>query len=151
MKNKAFVYVLLSGVFLSLASLVLAQEKPEIPAQDTPVAVSLDEENVSWVWGEVKAIDQSLSTVTVVYMDYQSDEEKDLLLSINSETKFEGVTDINSLKTGDTAGIDYEIRTGKNIAKNISVEKLEAIPEAASSEQPVSVTAADTTAGQKTQ
>ena len=151
MKNKVFVFGLVSGLFLSLASLVLAQEKPEIPAQDAPVAPALDEENVSWVWGEVKAIDPALSTVTVVYMDYQSDEEKDLFLSVNSGTKFEGAADINSLKVGDTAGIDYEIRDGKNIAKNISVEKLEAIPEAASSEQPVPVATADTAAGQKTQ
>ena len=31
---------------------------------------------------------------------------------------------------GDTAGIDYTIIDGKNIAKNISVEKIEVMPEA---------------------
>ena len=130
MKAKLLVLTLAGVTAVSLAALAYAQEKPEIPVQDVPAAVSPEEENISWVWGEVKSVDPALSTATVIYMDYQTDEEKDLVLEVNAQTKFEGVEDLGALKVGDTAGIDYTIIDGKNIAKNISVEKIEAMPEA---------------------
>ena len=130
MKAKLLVLTLAGVMAVSLAALAYAQEKPEIPVQDVPAAVSPEEENISWVWGEVKSVDPALSTATVIYMDYQTDEEKDLVLEVNAQTKFEGVEDLGALKVGDTAGIDYTIIDGKNIAKNISVEKIEAMPEA---------------------
>jgi len=132
----------LAGVMaISLSAAAYAQEKPEIPAQDVPAAASPEEENISWVWGEVKSVDPALSTATVIYMDYQTDEEKDLVLEVNTQTKFEGVEDLGALKVGDTAGIDYTVIDAKNIAKNISVEKIEVLPEAV--EEPVSEPAAE--------
>lgn len=93
-------------------------------------------ENVSWVWGEVKSVDYSSSSLTILYMDYQTDDERELALTVNQDTKFEGISDFNSLKAGDTAGIDYVTDIDKNIAKNISVEKLEEPPETSSSQSP---------------
>ena len=34
------------------------------------------DENVSWVWGEVKNVDYFSSSFTILYMDYQTDDEK---------------------------------------------------------------------------
>ncbi len=130
MKAKLLVLSLAGVMAISLSALAYAQEKPEIPAQDVPAAASPEEENISWVWGEVKSVDPALSTATVIYMDYQTDEEKDLALEVNTQTKFEGVEDLSALKVGDTAGIDYSVIDGKNIARNISVEKIEVLPEA---------------------
>ena len=87
-------------------------------------------ENISWVWGEVKSIDSAAASLNVMYMDYQTDEEKELLLVADSQTKYEGVNDLNGIKVADTASIDYIIKDGKNIARNISIEKIEAMPEA---------------------
>lgn len=141
MKAKLLVLTLAGVMAVSLAAAAYAQEKPEIPVQDVPAAASPEEENISWVWGEVKSVDPALSTATVIYMDYQTDEEKDLVLEVNAQTKFEGVEDLGALKVGDTAGIDYTIIDGKNIAKNISVEKIEAMPEAV--EEPITEPAAE--------
>lgn len=141
MKAKLSVLTLAGVMAVSLASAAYAQEKPEIPVQDVPSVSSSQEENISWVWGEVKSVDPALSTATVIYMDYQTDEEKDLVLEVNTQTKFEGVEGLGSLKAGDTAGIDYSVIDGKNIAKNISVEKIEALPEAV--EEPITEPAAE--------
>lgn len=141
MKVKLLVLTLAGAAAISLAALAYAQEKPEIPAQDVPAVGSQGEENISWVWGEVKSVDLALSTATVIYMDYQTDEEKDLALEVNTQTKFEGVENLGALKVGDTAGIDYAVTDGKNIARNISVEKIEAAPEAV--EEPAAGPAAE--------
>ena len=81
-------------------------------------------------------------------MDYQTDDEKELVVTINQDTKFEGINDFDSLKAGDTVGIDYFFDANNNIAKNISVEKLEepsevSSPEASSSIQPDEIAAMD--------
>ncbi len=141
MKAKLLVLTLAGVAAVSLSAGAYAQEKPEIPEQDVPAAVSSEEENISWVWGEVKSVDPALSTATVIYMDYQTDEEKDLVLEVNTQTKFEGVDGLSLLKAGDTAGIDYSVIDGKNIARNISVEKIEALPEAV--DEPVTEPAAE--------
>lgn len=141
MKSKLLVFALLGAVVVLPGGLGFAQEKPEIPVQDVPAVSSPEEENISWVWGEVKSVDPALSTATVIYMDYQTDEEKDLVLEVNTQTKFEGVEGLSLLKAGDTAGIDYTVIDGKNIAKNISVEKIEAMPEVV--EEPITEPAAE--------
>lgn len=117
-------FYILCALMILLTAVSFAQEKPEIIVEDIP-SISPGEEDISWVWGEIKAIDPALYTITIVYMDYQTDEEKDLALSISSDTKFEGVKDFSALAIGDTAGIDYVAAEGKNIIKSISVEKLD--------------------------
>ena len=122
------------------------QEAPVPPEEKIISEAGAVGENVSWVWGEVKNVDYSSSNFTILYMDYQTDDEKELTLAVNQDTKFEGISDFNSLKAGDTAGIDYLTDIDKNIAKNISVEKLEepsevSSPEASSSIQPDEIAA----------
>lgn len=115
--------VVLSGVILfSLVSAAVCQmEKAEHPAQ---------EEGISWVWGEVKSVDGAASTLTVTYMDYQTNEEKELSLTTDPQTEFEGVKDLSEVKPGNTSSIDYIVNDGKNIVKHISIEEMEAMPEA---------------------
>lgn len=131
----------LSGVILlSLASVaVCQQEKAEHPAQEKAAehptqesvpAAPMQEEGISWVWGEVKGVDATASALTVTYMDYQTNEEKDLSLAVDPQTEFEGVKDLGEVKLGDTASIDYIVKDGKNIVKHISIEEMETMPEA---------------------
>lgn len=133
--------VVLSGVILfSLVSAAACQmEKAEHPAQESAViapvqeispAVPMQEEGISWVWGEVKSVDGAASTLTVTYMDYQTNEEKELSLTTDSQTEFEGVKDLSEVKPGNTSSIDYIVNEGKNIVKHISIEEMEAMPEA---------------------
>lgn len=112
--------------FFSLMPSVFSQQQAAQPQQ----AALPPQEEVSWLWGEVKVVDPVSSSLTVLYMDYQTDEEKELLLIIDANTQFEAVQGLNAVKIGDTASIDYVTENGKNIAKNISIETIEAMPEA---------------------
>lgn len=133
MKIKLAAAVLFGIVFLSPAALVFCQPEtaPSGPSHPkTMPAPPGEDEGISWVWGEVKGVDPGASMLTVTYMDYQTDEEKELVLTVDPETEFEGVKDLGEVKLGDTASIDYILKDDKNIAKNISIEEMEAMPEA---------------------
>ncbi len=125
------------------------QQEVPVPIDENIISeTGLVDENISWVWGEVKNVDYISSKFNILYMDYQTDDEKELVLTVNQDTKFEGINDFNSLKAGDTVGIDYFSDADNNIAKNISVEKLEepsevSSPEASSSIQPDEIAAMD--------
>jgi len=87
--------------------------------------LSQEEEEFQWVWGEVISVDNANKSITIKYLDYETDTEKELSLIVDDKTKFEGVNSLAEIKVQDTISIDYIIEAGKNIARNISVEKLE--------------------------
>lgn len=150
MKNKLLTAGLIIGAMcVGYGVLGFCQQEVPVPIDDNIISEtgSLDE-NISWVWGEVKNVDYISSKFNILYMDYQTDDEKELVLTVNQDTKLEGINDFNSLKAGDTVGIDYFSDADNNIAKNVSVEKLEepseiASPEASSSIQPDEMAAMD--------
>lgn len=129
MKNKLVMIICFLGiVFISFVSTGFSQEpQSAVSPLDKPLEAG---EDISWVWGEVKSVDVSSSNFTIKYMDYQTDEEKELVLTVDQETKFENIGDLSGIKAGDTASIDYVVKDDKNIAKNISIEKIELMPEA---------------------
>jgi hypothetical protein len=110
-------------VFISLICLsyfALAQE-PVASQEPAPV---LDESR--WVWGEVTAVDTNLGQLVIKYLDYETDEVKDMLLIVDPEATFENISGLKDIKIGDYASVDYIVnKENKNIAKNISVEKPE--------------------------
>lgn len=116
----------LAGIFFFLF-LPLAFSQQEAPQAAQPPA---PEEEVSWLWGEVKAVDPAALSLTVMYMDYQTDEEKEMVLTIDARTHFEAINGLSGIKVGDTASIDYAVEGGRNVARNISIETIEAMPEA---------------------
>lgn len=133
MKSKSSVAVLTGFFFFSFLPLAFSQQ--EAPQAVEPPA---PEEEVSWLWGEVKAVDPAASSLTVMYMDYQTDEEKEMVLTIDARTQFEASNGLSGIKVGDTASIDYAVEGGRNVARNISIETIEAMPEApGSSEEPL--------------
>lgn len=140
MSRRMYGAVLSGVILLSLGSVaVCQQEKAEHPAQESAVtapaqesapAATAQDEGISWVWGEVKSADAAASALTVTYMDYQTNEEKELSLTTDPQTEFEGVKYLGEVKPGNTASIDYIVKDGKNIVKHISIEEIEAMPEA---------------------
>ena len=135
MKIKVCTLIML-GV-ASFTSLAFCQQEPLAVEEALQESVPSGEE-ISWVWGEIKAIDTQSASLTVIYMDYQTDEEKELMLITDAQTKYEGAKDMGGIKAGDTASIDFVIKDDKNIARNISIENIEAMPEApGSSEEPL--------------
>jgi hypothetical protein len=124
--------VVLSGlaiVMMAAAQIVLAQEAVVMPTDSVTITsnqqMTLQKENeVQWAWGEVTNIDNQAQTLTLKYLDYETDQEKELVLVVDEKTTFENIEYFNELKLKDTLSIDY--MTGadnKNIAKNISFEK----------------------------
>lgn len=84
------------------------------------------EPETQWVWGEVVTVDSINKAISIKYLDYETDQEKDITIAIDDKTTFENAASIEELKPTDTVSIDYISVDGKNIAENISVEKPEA-------------------------
>lgn len=111
-------------VFIN-ANLVLAQE-PVVINPPVVLAPQEDEDSdVQWVWGEVAGLDVANKIITLKYLDYETSEEKQISLVVNSLTGYESVKSLEEIGLKDTLSVDYIISNGKNIAKNISLEKPE--------------------------
>ncbi|MCX5709475.1 MAG: hypothetical protein NT088_01935 [Candidatus Omnitrophica bacterium] len=148
MRNKL---ILLSGIaiFLSVLSLTYAASDQQdssaaqpVPAsqpvvvgrevapsaQDAGVVASAvqSEPEILWVWGEVTAVDAVNKTLTLKYLDYETDQEKDINISVDDKTTYESVKSLDEIKIKNTLSVDYTAKDGINIAKNISLEKGEA-------------------------
>ena len=79
-----------------------------------------------WLWGEVEMVNAQSKIVQVKYLDYDTDLEKELTISIDDKTKFENVKGLEEIKAQDTISVDYVVgANGVNLALDISVEKLE--------------------------
>jgi len=89
----------------------------------TPQAPSQNENDTQWAWGEVVNLDGAAKTVTLRYLDYETDQEKDIVLVVDEKTTFENIKRFDEIKVKDTLSIDYIIGPdGKNIAKNVGLE-----------------------------
>lgn len=109
-------------VFLMLAGVAV------IFSQETPAETLLEPET-QWLWGEVISVDSPKNEILVKYLDYETEQEKEIAVTINEQTTYENVNAISQISPQDTVSIDYVVSIeGKNIAKNISVEKPEAQP-----------------------
>jgi len=87
---------------------------------------SQNEPEVQWVWGDVVNLDTQNKTLTVKYLDYETDQEKEISINADDKTLFENIKSIDEIKLKDIVSIDYVVSSdGKNVARNISVEKAE--------------------------
>ena len=92
-----------------------------------PAATAMPAQEIS-IYGEVKAVNPAVSSVTVQYYDYDSDEEKSIEITADSNTKMENAAAITDVKQGNWADVIYTTAGDKNIAKSIIVEKEEEAP-----------------------
>jgi len=114
-------------IFIS-ARTIFSQEPTE---QGGPgiVPETQNEPEVQWVWGEVFSLDAQNKTFVVKYLDYEADQEKEITINVDDKTTYENIKSIDEIKPKDALSIDYIVTPeGKNIAKNISLEKPEATP-----------------------
>ena len=104
----------------------------------SPVAPVVTAAEAQWVWGEIVSVDVARSEVTIKYLDYETDQEKEMVLTADDKTTYENAQSLADIQPKDTLSIDYVVTAdGKNIAKNISVEKAEAVPEPGQSSEAV--------------
>ncbi len=125
--------IILSGFAIAMmvttGGIVFAEDTAVAPVDQTVVTsdqqpVLSKENDMQWAWGEVTNLDNQTNAITLKYLDYETDQEKDLVLVVDEKTTFENVKDFSELKLKDTLSIDYIVGAdNKNIAKNISFEK----------------------------
>ena len=109
-----------------------ALETPATPATPTAPADETSEPEDSWLWGDVVSVDKDAGKITLKYIDYETDSEKEVSVYASPETTYENVTGLAEIKTADTVSVDYTTAAdGKMMARHISVEKLEGVPEEA--------------------
>ena len=115
---------------------------PTQPMEETKV-----EPEIQWVWGEVVSTNPINNELLVKYVDYDTDSEKEITVSTDDKTTYENAKSIDEIKVGDSLSIDYIISAdGKNLAKNISLEKPEITEETPALETaPPEVPSADNT------
>ena len=99
----------------------------ETVTAEAPAATTVQPQEIS-IYGEVTAVNPTTSSMTVQYYDYDSDEEKSIEITSDSNTKMENATAITDIKQGNWADVIYTVANGKNIAKSIIVEKEEEAP-----------------------
>jgi len=97
----------------------------EQQAQEAPAA----EPEIQWIWGEAVSVDAENRALSVRYLDYETDTEKEISIQTDDSTNYENVNSISEIKPQDALSVDYSITPdGRNLAKNISVEKPENLP-----------------------
>lgn len=121
-----FIFMGTALIFLS-GGLSLAQEMPATTTQEET------EPEVQWIWAEAVSVDAQKNELLVKYLDYETETEKEITITVDDKTAYENRASLVEIKIGDSLSIDYIVNPdGKNVAKNISVETigdLEILPE----------------------
>jgi hypothetical protein len=98
----------------------------EPAAQENNPVLNPSSSDIQWLWGEVSSIDTQKNEITIKYLDYETDTEKEIKISVDETVVYDNVKSINDIKTDDIISVDYVFSPdGRYIAKNISIEKPE--------------------------
>ena len=116
---------ILGALILLNMGLALSEEQAETKTPVAAVAQEKAEPETQWVWGEVVNVDAQNKTLTLKYLDYDTDEEKELAILVDNLTSYENVTSLEEIQKKDSLSIDYISSDGKNTARSISLEKPE--------------------------
>ncbi|MDP2044063.1 MAG: hypothetical protein Q8K15_02700 [Candidatus Omnitrophota bacterium] len=140
-------------LFITITTFIAFAQEPgdSVPAASTmpadlaPAPIK-NEVDTQWAWGEVTSLDGQAKTLSLKYFDYETDQEKELVLAVDEKTAYEDIKSFDEIKIKDTLSIDYAVGPeNKNVAKNISLERpdaLAAVPQhPALSEEPVRASA----------
>jgi hypothetical protein len=137
MKTK--LYIILSLLILTCSGLALSEKQTtdtNIPLAPAPVAVeetlqvSDDSSNTQWVWGEVSSVDAQNQALNLKYLDYETDQEKEMVITTDDLTVYDNAKSLGDIQPKDNISVDYVVKDGKNAAKTIGLEKAENEPAA---------------------
>lgn len=122
---------------LGIAALVFSASQAAFCQEADSVEQPDMQNETQWIWGEVVAVDSDKGEVSVTYLDYDTDEEKQITICVDGNTKYENVKSLAEINNQDAVSIDYLAQADKNIAQNISVDKTDEIepPETVASEE----------------
>ncbi|MDO8661809.1 MAG: hypothetical protein Q7K98_01125 [Candidatus Omnitrophota bacterium] len=123
MRIKITVILVLS--ILVSAGLALSEDSAGTQATSAPALPESSDSSTQWVWGEVVNVDSLGKAFTLKYLDYETDQEKELSLTVDDATSYQNFKSLDDIQPKDNLSIDYIAKDGKNIAKSISLEKTE--------------------------
>ena len=127
MKRRITAILGIMGLGLLLSTgLGLSQDELEVKESSLVTPQEKNESDTQWVWGEVISVDTQNKTLMLKYLDYDMDEEKELLITTDNLTGYENVKSLEEIQAKDSISIDYISSAGKNTARSISLEKAEA-------------------------
>ena len=129
--RKCFIFAFTLSSILIFGEASFAQQEWTADISSVP--------DVQWLWGEVVSVDAARGELTVKYLDYETEEEKQVVIVADDKTSFENADSLAQVRVADTISVDYVVeKGGKNLAKNISVERPEEInaPEISASIEP---------------
>jgi hypothetical protein len=139
MHGKKFLFLFIAASLILTGSLLFAQDEAQAPAEP---AASVDLEvggavppdsatpDTQWIFGEVVSIDLAAKSLTVKYLDYLAQQEKEISFSADEKTSFENIKSLEEVKVGDSLSIDYIVSPdGLNLIKTLGVEAAEEVPE----------------------
>jgi len=113
---------------VSFSVLSLAQANEIVPPTAGSGAEVAKPVPTEWLYGEVNSVDVSARTLSLTYLDYDTDIENQAAVYIDSKTIFENVKSLEEIKTQDMVSVDYIVGAdSRNLAVSISVEKPESI------------------------
>ncbi len=82
--------------------------------------------DLGWVLGDVVDLDLEANRIIVSYIDYSTNQNKQVVIYINNETKYTNISSIKDLKINDVVAVDYKTtQSGEGIALNITAENFE--------------------------
>ena len=111
------------AVAVFLAALLFSPALIQNKAAAQEDAVTLGEPDILWLWGEVTAVDAAKGLISVKYLDYDTDTEKEVAIYTDENTSYENVNTIADIKLKDIVSIDYVSGAqGSSLARSISVE-----------------------------
>jgi len=118
--------ILAVAVFSVTVSLNTTPGLAEGNATKPGEALSLGEPDILWLWGEVNSIDSDKGIISVKYLDYETDTEKEAVIYADAKTTYENAKSLTDIKPKDIVSVDYVTGAqGSSIARNISVERPE--------------------------
>ncbi|MDD5565291.1 MAG: hypothetical protein PHG31_00130 [Candidatus Omnitrophica bacterium] len=120
-----FPCVLVAEEAVSVAGENAAEEASiEAPAV-SEAAMPQEPLQTQWILGKVVLLDVANNSLTVHYVDYDTNSEQDLVFVVDQNTVYENAQSLAGLRPNDTVSIDYRIIDGKNIARVVGIERVE--------------------------
>jgi hypothetical protein len=97
------------AIIFVCAGLAFSQDQPQAQEASAPPQASSGQPQApetQWIWGEVASLDAPAKTIVVKYLDYESDQEKELTLQVDDKTTYENVKSMDEIKVKDP--LSYE-------------------------------------------
>ncbi|MBU1727626.1 MAG: hypothetical protein KJ880_08360 [Candidatus Omnitrophica bacterium] len=121
--RKTHLYLVCLFIIAGLG-LCFAQESEDMNVMNEDIMAPMAQVEPQWQYFEVVSVDPANKSIVVKYLDYDTDQQKQMMIAVDEKTTYENAASLNEIKPEASIGVDYVVdSTGKNIATNISLEK----------------------------